>query len=103
MLFHVTVKHDYETCPLQSVQETVDEYQSWVDGSDKVKVLPAQSYPLGHRVFGLIEADDFEPVFELFAKAMEFGTVEPVPVFDTTERRRRRLAAQPLEKRPRVT
>ena len=95
MLFHVTVKHDYETCPLKSGQEAVDEYQSWVDGNDKVKVLSVQSYPLGHKVFGLIEADDFEPVFELFSKAMEFGSVEAVPVFDMIERRRRRLASNP--------
>jgi len=47
MLFHVTSKHSYETCPAVqhgTQSDEVRDLSSWVEGNEDVKIIGAWGY-----------------------------------------------------------
>ena len=63
-----------------------------MDGSENVKVHGVWGYPVGHRVFAVIEADKFEDVVNLFEFHLGQGPVEILPVRDALQSRRNALS-----------
>ena len=60
----------------------------WIEGNDDVKVLGVWiSGPL-HRVFTLLEANDFDAVSALLRDQMLIGKAEVLPVSDAIARRK---------------
>ncbi len=91
MLFHVTANHDHMTCPARDggrdSAEAVEALK-WIEGNDDVKVLGVYiSGPL-HRVFTLLEADDFDAVTTLMRNQLLIGKAEVLPVSDAIARRK---------------
>ena len=91
MLFHVTAEHDHMTCPARAGGRDSDEVRQalkWIEGNDDVKVLGVWiSGPL-HRVFTLLEANDFDAVSALLRDQMLIGKAEVLPVSDAIARRK---------------
>ena len=91
MLFHVTAEHDHMTCPARAGGRDLDEVRQalkWIEGNDDVKVLEVWiSGPL-HRVFTLLEANDFDAVSALLRDQMLIGKAEVLPVSDARARRK---------------
>ena len=91
MLFHVTANHDHMTCPARAGGRDSDEAVQalkWIEGNDDVKVLGVYiSGPL-HRVFTLLEADDFDAVTALMRNQLLIGKAEVLPVSDAIARRK---------------
>ena len=51
MLFHITAKHDHETCPGKDAGPNgpaAVEFQRWMEGNDDVKVLGVYGLSLIH-------------------------------------------------------
>ncbi|MAR14677.1 MAG: DUF3303 domain-containing protein [Dehalococcoidia bacterium] len=100
MLFHIIAQHDHITCPRVKEGKVVDSFESvplgtnnpWMDGSENVKVHGVWGYPVGHRVFAVIEADKFEDVVNLFEFHLGQGPVEILPVRDALQSRRNALS-----------
>ena len=59
-----------------------------------VKVIGAWGYPVGHRVFAVVEADKFEDVAKLFEFHLAQGPVEVIPVRDALQSRRDALQSR---------
>ena len=91
MLFHVTAIHDHMTYPARAGGRDSDEVRQalkWIEGNDDVKVLGVWiSGPL-HRVFTLLEANDFDAVSALLRDQMLIGKAEVLPVSDAIARRK---------------
>ena len=94
MLFHVPAQHSWETCRgRQRGQSSEDifppsEVNRWVEGNDDVKVIIAGGYNSAHRLYALVEADDYNSVIQLFRPLMWVGDVEVLPVNDMIARRK---------------
>ena len=54
----------------------------WVDGNDKVKALSAIGHQTLHRLFAIVESDDYADVQALFTDQMWNGPIEVLPVSD---------------------
>ena len=91
MLFHVTANHDHTECPARAGgRDSAEAVQAlkWIEGNDEVKVLGVYiSGPL-HRVFTLLEADDFDAVTALMRNQLLIGKAEVLPVSDAIARRK---------------
>ena len=91
MLFHVTAKHNYETCP--AIQSGFDsdktvEFQRWIEGNEDVKVLGVWGYQLSHTAYAVLESDDMQSVTTLLRPQMGRGNIEIVPVMDNMAMRK---------------
>jgi len=69
MLFHITAAHDNLSCGgVQARKSGIDistpEYRSeqtrWMEGNDKVKVVAAYQNQPSHRLFVIVEADNYD-------------------------------------------
>mgnify|MGYP001204103616 FL=1 len=102
MLFHIIAQHDHITCPRVKAGQVVDSFESvplgtnnpWMDGNEDVKVHGVWGYPVGHRVFAVVEADRFEDVVNLFEFHLGQGPIEVLPVRDALQSRRNVLSQQ---------
>jgi|TARA_B110000263_G_C15281590_1_gene498609 hypothetical protein len=102
MIFHIIAQHDHITCPRVKDGQVVDTFeavplgtnQPWMDGNENVKVIGAWGYPVGHRVFAVVEADKFEDVAKLFEFHLAQGPVEVIPVRDALQSRRDALQSR---------
>ena len=56
--------------------------QRWVEGNDKVKVLSAIGHQTLHRLFAIVESDDYADVQALFTDQMWNDPIEVLPVND---------------------
>ena len=91
MLLYVSAQHTADNCPGTRRNRGEDippqaELDKWVEGTDKVKVHGAWGFQTGHRVFAIIEADDYQDIRDLFRPtdhAGKYGTIEIMPVGDT--------------------
>ena len=94
MIFHVMAQHYWDTCDGAKrakgdpgVALRVDT-QRWVEGNDKVKVLSAIGHQTLHRLFAIVDADDYADVQALFTDQMWNGPVEVLPVNDMIAQRK---------------
>tara|TARA_A100001037_G_scaffold120713_1_gene109850 strand:+ start:263 stop:565 length:303 start_codon:yes stop_codon:yes gene_type:complete len=87
MLFHITNRHNYETCGGTTGKSLTPEYNRWIEGNDKVKVLGVWPYNPMHTIFAVVESEDYQAVLDLTSDARKSGTSEIVPVVDGFERR----------------
>ena len=88
MIFHVMAQHYWDTCDGAKrakgdpgVAPRVDT-QRWVERNDKVKVLSAIGHQTLHRLFAIVDADDYADVQALMTDHMWNGPVEVLPVND---------------------
>ena len=91
MLFHITAKHSYETCP--AIQHGLDSdetvvSQRWMEGDENVKVLGVWGYQLSHTAYAVLESDDMQSVTTLLRPQMGRGNIEIVPVMDNIAMRK---------------
>ena len=79
MFFHITLQHDHITCPRTENGELVvkikdvplgTNQQVWLQSTDKVRVVGSWGYPLSHRIFAVIEAEQYEDVIEHFEQQL---------------------------------
>ena len=94
MIFHVMAQHYWDTCGGAKrakgdpdVAPRVDT-QRWVEGNDKVKVLSAIGHRTLHRLFAIVDADDYADVQALFTDQMWNGPIEVLPVNDMIAQRK---------------
>ena len=94
MIFHVMAQHYWDTCDGAKrakgdpgVAPRVDT-QRWVEGNDKVKVLSAIGHQTLHRLFAIVDADDYADVRALFTNQMWNDLVEILPVNDIIAQRK---------------
>ena len=90
MLFHITSKHNYQTCGTTTGVGQSPEYNRWVEGNDKVKVLGVWPYQGLHTVYAIVESDDIQAVLDLTSDHRTRGTAEVVPVVDGQQLRKDR-------------
>jgi len=93
MLFHVTSKHSYETCPAVqhgTQSDEVRDLSSWVEGNEDVKIIGAWGYSVAHTAFAVLEADDMQKITALLLPLMAVGDVQVVPVMDSIVVRKER-------------
>ena len=64
------------------------ESQRWVEGNHKVKVLSATGHQTLHRLFAIVEADEYADVQALFTDQMWNGPIEVLPVNDMAAQRK---------------
>ena len=93
MLFHITAKHSYETCPgvqhgIQS--DEVRDSTAWLEGNEDVKIIGAWAYGVAHTFFAVLEADDMQKITALLRPQMAIGNVEVLPVMDNIAVRKER-------------
>ena len=94
MLFHVTSQHYWNTCDgAKRAKGDPDvkprsETQRWIEGNDKVKVLMALGHQTQHRLFAIMEANDYSDVQALVQDQMWNGPVEVLPCNDMIEQRK---------------
>ena len=89
MLFHISAQHDHTTCNMVlHGPESMKTTQAWIEGNDSVKVIGAWGYPVSHRSFAVVEADDFADVTSLLQFHLGMGPVEVQPVHDNVQRRK---------------
>ena len=94
MIFHVMAQHYWNTCDGakrakgdSDVKPRVDT-QRWVEGNDNVKVLSAIGHQTLHRLFAIVESDDYDEVEALFRDQVWNGPIEVLPVNDMIAQRK---------------
>ena len=93
MLFHVTAKHSYETCP--AIQHGFDSdeavvSQRWIEGDENVKVLGVWGYQVSHTAYAVLEATEMQSITALLRPQMGRGDIQVVPVNDNIAMRKER-------------
>ena len=86
MLFHITAQHDHLTCGgVRSRREgNLAEFQKengrYMEGTDKVKGLAVYVNNPAHRIFAIVEADDYADINTFTNQFKDAGScvVEPV-------------------------
>ena len=91
MLFHITAKHSYETCP--AIQHGLDSdetvvSQRWMQGDDNVIVLGVRCYHVSHTVYAVLEATDMQSITSLLRPQMGRGDIQVLPVNDNIAMRK---------------
>ena len=94
MIFHVMAQHYWNTCDGakrakgdSDVKPRVDT-QRWVEGNDKVKVIRAIGHQPLHRIFAIVESDEYAEGQALFTDQMWNGPIEVLPVNDMGAQRK---------------
>ena len=84
-------QHYWDTCDGAKgdpgVKPRVDT-QRWVEGNDEVKVISAIGHQTLHRLFAIVESDDYAQVQALFTDQMWNGPIEVLPVNDMIAQRK---------------
>ena len=68
MIFHITAQHDHLTCWGVKARregnsaESQKQMGKWMEGNEKVKVPAAYVNNPAHRIFAIIEANDYNDV-----------------------------------------
>ena len=91
MLFHITAKHSYETCP--AIQHGLDSdetvvSQRWMEGDENVKVLGVWGYQVSDTVYAVLEATDMQSITSLLRPQMGRGDIQVLPVNDNIAMRK---------------
>jgi len=94
MLFHITAQHDHLTCSGVaarkaggSLAESQRETNRWLEGNDKIKVIYAHSNNPSHRMFAVVETDDWDALNELTNQFKDVGSCDVQPCGDAIARR----------------
>ncbi len=88
MLLYVSAQHTADNCPVTRLNRGENippqvEVDKWIEGTDKVKVHGAWGFQTGHRVFAIIEANDYQyDLLEGTDHTGKYGTIEIKPVGD---------------------
>jgi len=91
MLFHITATHDNLSCGgVQARKSGIDistaEYQAeqtrWMEGNDKVKVVAAYMNQPSHRIFVVVEADNYDDLNTFTNRWKDSGSCDVQPVGD---------------------
>jgi hypothetical protein len=71
MLFHITAKHDYQTCPRKDPAK-----RDAATALNGVKVVGRWIDPPGHVFYAVIECDSVEAIREACSPLMDLGEVD---------------------------
>ncbi len=71
MLFHITAKHDYQTCPRKNTKK-----RAAAIALSGVKVLGRWNDPPGHVFYAVIESDSVEAIRDACSPLMDLGEVD---------------------------
>ena len=95
MLFHVTHRHNWETCPLNSDDPAgqVEGMKAVAEGNDQVTVHGSWMDAPAHNVYMIIEADNAAAIMTLCMPLVALGEMEVVPVSEFGEISAAALAA----------
>ena len=95
MLFHVTHRHNWETCPLNSDDPAgqVEGMKAVVEGNDQVTVHGSWMDAPAHKGYMIIEADNAAAIMTLGMPLVALGEMEVVPVSEFGEITAAALAA----------
>ena len=95
MLFHVTHRHNWETCPLNSDDPAgqVEGMKAVVEGNDQVTVHGSWMDAPAHKGYMIIEADSAAAIMTLGMPLVALGEMEVVPVSEFGEISAAALAA----------
>ena len=96
MLFHITAQHDHLSCGGVQARKSgrdMAEFQlengRWMEGNDKVKVVSVYLNQPHHRVFAVVEADNYDDLNAFTNHWKESGKCDVQPVGDGIEIRHR--------------
>ena len=80
MLFHITHRHSWETCPLNSDDPAgqVGDMKAVVEGNDQVTVLGSWMDAPAHKGYMIIEADNAAAIMTLCMPLVALGEMEVV-------------------------
>mgnify|MGYP001156703219 FL=1 len=95
MLFHVTHRHNWETCPLNSDDPAgqVEGMKAVAEGNDQVTVHGSWMDAPAHKGYMIIEADNAAAIMTLCMPLVALGEMEVVPVSEFGEISAAALAA----------
>ena len=95
MLFHVTHRHNWETCPLNSDDPAgqVEGMKAVVEGNDQVTVHGSWMDAPAHKGYMIIEADNAAAIMTLGMPLVALGEMGVVPVSEFGEISAAALAA----------
>ena len=95
MLFHVTHRHNWETCPLNSDDPAgqVEGMKAVVEGNDQITVHGSWMDAPAHKGYMIIEADNAAAIMTLGMPLVALGEMEVVPVSEFGEISAAALAA----------
>ena len=91
MLFHITATHDNLNCGgVQARKAGIDistpeylaEQSRWMEGNDKVKVVAAYTNQSSHRIFVVVEADNYDDLNTFTNRWKDSGRCDVQPVGD---------------------
>ena len=88
MLYHITNRHNYQTCGATTGKGKQPEYNRWVEGNEKVKVLGVWAHQGLHEIYAVVESNDYQAVLDLTAGARADGTSQVLPVVDRVQYRK---------------
>ena len=96
MLFHITAQHDHLSCggvQARKLGQDIAEFQRgngrWMEGNDKVKVVSVYLNQPHHRVFAVVEADNYDDLNTFTNHWKDTGKCDVQAVGDGIEMRRR--------------
>ena len=91
MLFHITAQHDHLSCggvqARKSGKDTTSpeylaEQNRWMEGNDKVKVIAAYQNQPTHRIFVVVEANNYDDLNTFTNRWKDTGSCDLQPVGD---------------------
>ena len=86
MIFHITAQHDHLSCYGVKARRENNQAESqkvmgrWMEGTDNVKVIAAYVNNPAHRIFAVVETDDYNDLNSFTNQFKDVGgcTVEAV-------------------------
>lgn len=94
MIFHITAQHDHISCwgvkarKEGNSAESQKENGRWMEGNQKVKVLSAYVNNPAHRIFAVVEANDYDDINSFTNQFKDVGTCDVQPVGDAISMRK---------------
>ena len=88
MLFHITAQHDHLSCGGVAARreghaaDFQREWGRWMEGNDKVKVIAAYQNQPTHRIFVVVEADNYDDLNTFTNRWKATGSCDVQPVGD---------------------
>ena len=86
MLFHITHKHDAQTCPAHDpklVRETWGKV--WANVGSEIELKSAYVNAPAHTIYMVIETDDVKKIEDFLFPVFKIGTADISPVVDARE------------------
>lgn len=74
MLFHITARHDYVTCPCKDPPRPL--IRGLIEGSSKVKIVGAWVDEPSHTIYAVVESDSAEATRNVCDGLIYIGPVE---------------------------